>query len=672
MNSLQELNTFGSETLDVLDNRPSGVKFNREYPLIAQDQTFTALVDPYGGQTFQSIGPGIEIVEIINYQTANVRYRVTIVPGSTTPLTGSAILFTPTLPSGASLTQVGNVYTISGIHSVSDWDQVKNFTWQLPSNFNTFPLWYLEVSVIYYDSALSQDVTKSWIAYDDRFYYIAELQAQATTTAIIGVNSPAVSSLTGSASLLCDIRVIVDAASSLSATAAFTSDINVNVDYLSATGSMTSTIRFTANTAVNIGATANVTCSPTVSVTGLTSRTYTANQGNNIFGTNTPVVSTPNPADSLSITISSSLGYFTLGNGTVPTGSLTITGTASQINSQLIPSSSYGVYFYPTKNISSSGTITWAQSRNGTLEFTTTIPITGFAASADTSTVTITTSTNDYRPTVNQVYYTTADILVVGGGGGGSYTGGGGGGQVRLLSNFAFEYVNYSITIGAGGTQGSDYAFDPNNPPATIDVSGSTGGQTTFAKESGTIYAQSTGGQGARAVYTRTSLISGPPVTYRYDTIDVSGGSSPGYVTPSGSNGTQAGASVIGNFDSIQDNWVYVFGIGGGGAGANSARPVYPNLGYQTGGNGYQWTGSYGNNQYYGGGGGAVGYAGGLGGGGTGWSYINYLVTPNSVPGTANTGGGGGGGQYESVAGVPTPRPPAAGGSGVVIIKFRG
>jgi hypothetical protein len=79
---------------------------------------------------------------------------------------------------------------------------------------------------------------------------------------------------------------------------------------------------------------------------------------------------------------------------------------------------------------------------------------------------------------------------------------------------------------------------------------------------------------------------------------------------------------------------------------------------------------------YAGGGGGAHGNlstgtrspggAGGLGGGGRGTG--NTLA---SVAGTANSGGGGGGGSFED-DGTPFSANGKAGGSGIVIVRYRG
>lgn len=168
MRSLTDLNNFGATSIEVTDLRPATVIFDRAFPQLPNDQILTI------ASTTVNPEPGIEIEEIINYQTANVRYRVRIVPGTVNPLTGSTISWA-SLPTGVTLSTVGNTYTLSGLTSVSDWNAVKNFTWTLPANYATKPLWFLEVEVIYYDQELDEEVTKEWIIYDDRFFYVSEM-----------------------------------------------------------------------------------------------------------------------------------------------------------------------------------------------------------------------------------------------------------------------------------------------------------------------------------------------------------------------------------------------------------------------------------------------------------------------------------------------------------------
>jgi hypothetical protein len=640
MNSLQELNTWGSTPVDFLDARSSKVIFNRQSPLTAENQTF----DAYAG-LFVIPTPGIEIVEIINYQTANVRYRVSILTGSSPTFTGSTITF-GTFNSGVTLSQSGDVYTVSGIHSVSDWNSVKNFTWTLPVDFASYPQWFLECTIIYYDSALGQDVETTWDIIDDRFYNVAALSSESSITAIIGVKSPASAALTSVVSVYANLWNQVVGAAAISSEAIFACEGNVNVTFLNATSIMNINAGKTARITDNLAAVASMSIAAIASLVNLDPRSYLANQGNAIFATNTPQVDSLNSADTFSIVLSSSLGYFAANSTDAPTSTLTISGLKSVVNSAFT-----NVYFYPTKGSSASGTLSWAQSRNGTLEFTKTVSLTGTAnAFPEVTTYYTTVGTTTFTPTRSQVYYGLVDILIVGGGGGGARGGGGGGGTVNEYFNLSLTAGAKSIVVGAGGARGDTSTTWPTHPSqAAWSFHGSNG-----ASSSALGYT-STGGIGGRS----------------------SGGASGSSSNFSGGNSEFSGGAPIASFStSVNYQWYY-FGGGGGGAGGGGTSALYYALG--NGGIGQLSTIT---NQYYGGGGGggegstlfsgdvSSGGFGGNGGGGNGGWHVDssqgiITSTTQGTPGTPNTGGGGGGGGRFGSEGFP-----AAGGSGIVIIKI--
>lgn len=635
MNSLQELNNFGSTIVDFLDSRVSGVVFDRQYPLTAVDQEITIssiTVEPE---------VGINIEEIINYQTADVRYRVTIQTGAVTPLTGSSISWA-SLPSGATLTQVGDVYTISGIHSVADWEAVKNFTWTLPVAYASYPLWYLTVEIVYYDSDLAEDVIMDWVVYDDRFYWVAQLEGTATMSVIGGRESPAETILSAAASVTAELYLSVLFDSTMSADATVTCEGRVNVDYLTATASMTVEGKLDAIGVLTMSAAASMTTNGLAIAVNLDARTYLANTGNQIFATNTPQIDTPTPAtDTISIALSSALGQFAATSTDNPVSTLTISGTKATVNSALL-----NVHFYPTAGSSTSGTFTWQQSLNSVVQFTKTISMTGFANSFAETTLTF-NSTQSWTPTVSQVVYGLADLLLVGGGGGGAYGGGGGGGGVRYLTNLSLSNSAYTLTVGDGGTAGD---ATPGSIP--YSVNGGSGGNTSALGYT------ANGGTGGKNT---TTVVSG--TTY----ADWSGGAS-------GSPTSYAGGARSGVRSAP-------FNIGGGGGGAGAVGQV-PDLtlpGYYGGNGGNGITNSItGTATYYGGGGGGnvaeqiAGSTfqgmGGLGGGGDGADYFGKLSTyQHQSDGVDGLGGGGGGGSSNSTTSYFQI---GRGGKGVVIVKI--
>jgi hypothetical protein len=245
-------------------------------------------------------------------------------------------------------------------------------------------------------------------------------------------------------------------------------------------------------------------------------------------------------------------------------------------------------------------------------------------------------------------------LVVAGGGGGGSTVGGGGGGAggyrvsadtytgpARAGSSLTASVASFPITVGAGGggstnitgaggTPGNDSIFS-----TITSAGGGVGGDVSPAPGTAGDPGGSGGGSG--------SGITSTPVGNDPATTPVQG---------------FAGGDAPSNNDGGQ-------GAGGGGAGEVGR----PGGGNQDGGDGdsNSITGSAVTRGGGGGGGArtdrpATGGTGGTGGGGNGSSGANI-----GGSGTANTGGGGGGGGFQP----HTHRPAGAGGSGVVIIRYK-
>ncbi|MFZ4397820.1 MAG: glycine-rich domain-containing protein, partial [Kiritimatiellia bacterium] len=261
------------------------------------------------------------------------------------------------------------------------------------------------------------------------------------------------------------------------------------------------------------------------------------------------------------------------------------------------------------------------------------------------------------------------EYLIVGGGGGGGAFRGGGGGAGGYRSNVGGTPLtisgssNYTIVVGNGGTGG---AFRNTNPGGYD--SGVKGEDSSFA---GILAAG--GGGGAPGLASHASFLN--ILAGVAGGNGGSGGGGSGY----GDGGTRkVGAGGSGNFPSTSPAQGNDGGAGpaagnssgsGGGAGAPGSNASWAN-----GGNGLANTIS-GTSVYYAGGGGSGTYAhdggtsGGLGGGGAGGNARDNTGQPYNMPtnGTPNTGGGGGGGGNPSVAAVT---PGAAGGSGIVIVRY--
>ena len=267
----------------------------------------------------------------------------------------------------------------------------------------------------------------------------------------------------------------------------------------------------------------------------------------------------------------------------------------------------------------------------------------------------------------------TVDYLVVagGGGGGGRHGGGGGGGGFReskatgapwtaspLASSTSIPVsaTAYPITVGSGGA-GGIYApgllsgVQGNNSIFSTITSAGGGGGVSAAQTASQPLQLDGGSGGGGALCGMTNFPSRsprevggtgntPPVAPSQGNTGGTGGSGPPYAGAGGGGATAVGAN--GN------------PIGGaGGAGATTSISGSPTA--------------------YAGGGGGGGYvtaggAGGTGGGGAGG--------PQGVVGTAGTinTGGGGGGTGDQQPGSPSATAPqvgGAGGSGIVVIRYK-
>ena len=232
-------------------------------------------------------------------------------------------------------------------------------------------------------------------------------------------------------------------------------------------------------------------------------------------------------------------------------------------------------------------------------------------------------------------------VLMVGGGGSGGSDVGGGGGAGGMVETNGLELVAntaYTITVGAGG------AFINGTASA-----GNSGGDSSMLLSSDPVVETAKGGGGGGAYGGRSAKFGG------------SGGGASQNST-NGASGTAGQGNKGGNYST--------YAGGGGGAGGNGGNG-------SSGGGGAGGAGLASDILTYsvtfagGGGGGTTSgkstqAAGGTGGGGTGgYSVAN---TRTSTPGEDGLGAGGGGAGGGGIGNVP--KYGAAGGSGIVIIRY--
>jgi hypothetical protein len=509
MNSLQDLNNFGATAIDVADSRPAGVVFDRLFPSVPEEQILTIT------STSVAVGPGIEIEEIINYELANVRYQIKIFSGSGNPLPASSLDWPPFI-ANVTLTQVGNVYTISGLTSDQDWREVRNFIWDLPNDYLDYPLWYLEASIIYYDDLLDQELTKSWVVYDPRFYYVAQLEAESNMIANAKTRYSATINMSATFTQR-EFFIELDSKSTMNVVGdkfkgvgsnTLTTTANLNVtsyifDKAQAIISASSSLSCVARRSIRPILTFNsVFTVPNINAIDYrvnynftSTRTYRSNSKNALFTSLIPYLGDPRPNEIYTVNFTTPNGYFgTNSNLYAFANPFTYTGTVSQINSLISE-----LQYYPNKDFISNTSFTFTQIKNGVTVSTRTASINhttlgGFATrlyNFNTPTTSIWTAQAD------EYLYCRMDYLIVGGGGGAANTqngGGGGGGQVRFFSNQSINLSPYPYTVGAGGgffSNGGDSVF---NSLTAFRGLGATGRDGAF---SGSGFAGGTGTAGA-------------------------------------------------------------------------------------------------------------------------------------------------------------------------------
>jgi hypothetical protein len=234
-------------------------------------------------------------------------------------------------------------------------------------------------------------------------------------------------------------------------------------------------------------------------------------------------------------------------------------------------------------------------------------------------------------------------LVVAGGGGGGDTYYGGGGGAGGFLSNNALSVIasNYTVTVGAGGAGANGSGTGSSGANSIFDTLTAVGGGGAGGGGlGGTANSGVAGGSGGGENHYSVQATGGTGTVGQGNDgggspgNNAGGGGGAGAAGSDGGAGQNGGPGGVGLLSSISGS--SLFYAGGGGAGAN---------GFPTPG---------------------IPGAGGNGGGGTGG-----VAATAPMSGTPNTGGGGGGaGGYDHTITTTTHGPGAAGGSGIVIVRY--
>ena len=192
MTSLRQLNDAAATPIEVTDARPATVIFDR---FASRDFAFDIT------SLNKVLVPQMGINEIVNYSTADVRYRLTIKSDRAAFISGSTLTFVG-MPAGVSVatssTSLSKTYTVSGLKSAKQFDQIKSPTWNLPNDYALAYKFWVESEIIYYDQELDLELSQNWASYDIDYYFFANVTARASIEAVGGYNKKFAAAVTAS------------------------------------------------------------------------------------------------------------------------------------------------------------------------------------------------------------------------------------------------------------------------------------------------------------------------------------------------------------------------------------------------------------------------------------------------------------------------------------------
>lgn len=560
MSTLKDLNDFSDGTVSFTENRPSFVYYNFPNATDLTDQ-------PISTQSF-TLQRTIDIVEIVKPSLALVVFEVDV-----SALSGTTVSF-GSLPSGVTVTNVGGVYTVSGITSVSDWEAVRSPTITLPSADHQGAFSYTCKILATIDGVRE---TKQWTV--GTFKTIAELSATSSLSftpdsLIKGAECHMISAIT-----------ITDFTYELAILARFSVDVTAT--------------RLKEFTTPNLSIVSTLTESNQFN--SLSNLTYDSNIANGYYDESSGVfyggvfsgVSWNDTRSTYQhrVDFTVSHGYITnpddpnFGTADFANSNLNLSNTTfmvSNVQSELTEAIQK-IQYWPDYNYTGDVTLRIQTYYNSIPVDDFKTPIThNTAGQISTNTRTFSAvGTVTHTVPVEEFLYGDFSVLLVGGGGGGINQSGGGGGEVltqnpttTIASNINSR--DFSITVGNGG--------------GSREISGGsigTNGVTFFAYTGGATSAfgyTANGGTGGKYFYHLQGTTGNHTTTW-----DHRGGTS-------GNNNVGYSAYPISGTLGGQQN---VSSLGGGGGGAGGAATNQFGLGgpglspsgftgtFGAGGNGY-------------------------------------------------------------------------------------
>jgi hypothetical protein len=465
MSSLTQINTYSDIIIEYTDLRLPGIKLN--FPAADDIPDFVA------DSTSFVVQRTFDIEEVINPNgTLNLTYTIDLssIPGAT--LTWTSLF------GGSITTESDQVYSVSAIESVADWELVRAPLITIPDDFQgsfeyTCALTYVAATGIQ---------TLDWIV--GTFVPVVNLTSEFTqisnATKFKGVGNTTLSSnftLLGGG-LEFDIADAIFASSfnmvstvdrpfrgftsSLAVVPIFTAIGNYQTGNIQAGLSTNSTMSVTADDPI-----------PVIGPLESSNWTWRSNQINFPFGQNTPVIYDDDSGYNYEIQLSCDNGDFGT-ESSITTGTYSVSGTKASLNFGVIRD----IAFYPdqgyTREFNTYETINFKLYRDGLLLINEDI---GFRYAGDGGFVGSTytfISSDTWTPTIQEHRYGEMRYLIVAGGARGGPTGGGAGGVLETSDYTDITLTSYPLIVGQGGGE------NPNGTESSfngITMPGGTEGQ---------------------------------------------------------------------------------------------------------------------------------------------------------------------------------------------------
>ena len=484
MHSLSELNNFSSSTISFLDERPFALTITPP----SSPQTATV----FGAEGNSVTAPCPYIVTTLQSANANI----TALTVNVSAYANANVTWT-SVPASVTVSNLGGgVYRASGWRTVSELESVLNpsinfgtdasgnLTYTSNLRFTSNSIFSWTTTAVIADTGEINTGSLVGITYneDEAITFnsgllVTDTNPSGTYNIVISKSDPLAGNLSsvgsgGTSTYSANVLTI----------AGNKTQVNSHLANITYTPTPDFNDNFTLNYAVTNVSSSEVNYATQSVTLGFGNdeiinmyynRYYVANKPNEIFATQTPYITDVDPTDpfyTISFAVAGGIGFFESDSNLIArpnwndtTKTYSFTGTRAQCDDILS-----SIKFYPTKDTTSTATITYTQRKNGIFQVSQTFNLIGSANSdpiPGTGLISYENAgLNTFTPTYEQVYILRCDVLLVGPGGGfrgssNGYTGGPAAGEVKLYSNINLRNTAVSGVLNYRSGTGDNTIF---------------------------------------------------------------------------------------------------------------------------------------------------------------------------------------------------------------------